>query len=390
MPRIHPGLLALSITAFAIGMAEFIVVGILPEIAAALDIPLSRAGSLVGLYALALALGTPIVVLLLSSLPSRPVLIFLIVLFLAGSAITACSHGYATFLLGRMMTAVAHGSFFAIGATVAARIAPPGMAARAIAIMFAGLTLAMVIGVPAGSLLGQVMGWRVPLLMVSALAALALLAIFLWLPVVPGHRAGQIGEQLGVLRHPAILAMMAITVLGFGGSFAAFTFIIPLLTQISGFTPAAAGVLLIVFGAATLAGNLAGGHLSSTYGWHATLRVQCLLLAVTLAALAVALPWKGAVVVLLFIWGTLAFGISPAVQQGMLSTAERYAPGAVGFSSALNISAFNLGIFFGENVGSVLVRHQHLAWTPWMSMAICLSALVPLNILLRYGRRQAE
>lgn len=130
MQRIHPGLLALSVTAFAIGMAEFIVVGILPEIATALSIDLPRAGNLVGLYALALALGTPLLVMVISGLSPKPVLIALIVIFLVGSMISAMSGSYAFFLAGRLMTAVAHGSFFAIGATVAARIAPLGKQVR--------------------------------------------------------------------------------------------------------------------------------------------------------------------------------------------------------------------------------------------------------------------
>lgn len=387
MQRIHPGLLALSVTAFAIGMAEFIVVGILPEIATALHIDLSRAGNLVGLYALALALGTPFVVMLFSSFSPKPVLITLITLFLAGSMISAMSGNYLLFLAGRLITAVAHGSFFAIGATVAVRIAPAGKAGKAIAIMFAGLTLAMVIGVPVGSLLGQAMGWRVPLLMVSVLAFIALLSTLVWLPDVRKNESGSTGEQLRTLLHPAILNMMVITILGFGASFAAFTFVIPILTLLSGFSSRTASTLLMVFGLATLVGNLAGGHFSSTRGWAFTLGIQFLLLAVVLVALAVLLPWKVPVVVLLFLWGALAFGISPAVQQGMLSTAERYTPRAIGFASALNISAFNLGIFAGENAGSALVHYNLLAYTPWAGAGMCLLALVPLYLQNRYIRQ---
>ncbi|MGP2836199.1 MFS transporter [Serratia nevei] len=386
MQRMHPGLLALAVTAFAIGMAEFIVVGILPEIAMALSIDLPRAGNLVGLYALALALGTPLLVMLLSGLPRKPVLITLIVLFITGSLISALSGSYAIFLAGRLMTAVAHGSFFAIGATVAAGIAPPGKAGKAIAVMFAGLTLAMVFGVPLGSLIGQTWGWRVPLLMVSTLAFLALLAAIAWLPDVTNNESGSAEEQLRALTHPAILTMMIITVLGFGASFIAFTFVIPILTLLSGFSSETAGLLLMVFGGATLVGNLIGGHLSSTRGWAGTLGIFLVLLAVTLVFMGALLTWKAPIVVLLFLWGALAFGISPAVQQGMLLTAERYTPGSVGFASALNISAFNLGIFTGETIGSSLVHHHLLAYTPWAGAVMCLSALLPLRFLFLYRR----
>ncbi|HCT9971998.1 TPA: MFS transporter [Klebsiella variicola] len=384
MPRIHPGLLALSVTAFAIGMAEFIVVGILPDIATALTIDLPRAGNLVGLYALALAVGTPLLVMAIAGFPPKRVLTALIIMFLAGSLLSALADSYPLFLTGRLITAVAHGSFFAIGATVAARIVPAGKAGKAIAVMFAGLTLAMVIGVPLGSFIGQIMGWRVPLIMVSLLALLALLATMFWLPGIRNSGSGNVREQLQALAHPAILTMMSITVLGFGASFAAFTFVIPILTTLCGFSSEVASLLLIVFGGATLTGNLAGGHFSSTRGWSVTLGTQIVLLAVSLIALALFLQWKAAVIGLLFLWGALAFGLSPAVQQGMLLVAERYTPRAVGFASVLNISAFNLGIFCGENIGSVLVHHNKLAYTPLAGAVMCMLALLPLWGLVRY------
>ncbi|HBS5821003.1 TPA: MFS transporter [Klebsiella variicola] len=386
MRWVHPGLLALSVTAFAIGMAEFIIVGILPEITDALGINLVRAGSLVGLYALALAIGTPLLVLLTCGYSRKPVIVALIILFLAGSLISAMSDSYPGFLTGRIMTAVAHGSFFAIGATVAARIVPQGLEGKAIAIMFAGLTLAMVIGVPFGSLIGQLMGWRVPLLMVGALAFLALVVTVIWLPDVQKSEVVRTGEQIRALKHPAILIMMAVTVLGFGASFAAFTFVVPILTGLSGFSSEVVSILLMVFGVATLAGNLAGGHFSSTHGWGSTLSIQFVLLAIILVLFATFLTWKVPLMVLLFLWGGMAFGISPAVQQGMLSTAGRFTPGAVDFASALNISAFNLGIFVGENVGSILVNHSLMAFTPWAGAGMCLLALFPLRFLLWYSR----
>lgn len=182
--RTHPGVWALAVTAFAIGVAEFIVVGILPAIADDLNVPLARAGGLVGLYALALAVGTPIVVLTLARLPRKPLLMALVAVFLAGNLISALSASYELLLAGRILTAVAHGSFFAIGATVAARLAPKGQASRAIAMMFAGLTLAMVVGVPLGSLIGNALGWRLPFFAVAGLAGLAFLATARWVPAL--------------------------------------------------------------------------------------------------------------------------------------------------------------------------------------------------------------
>ncbi|MCL2899646.1 MFS transporter [Brenneria tiliae] len=385
--RSHPGVWALAVTAFAIGVAEFIVVGVLPAIAADLDVSLARAGGLVGLYALALAIGTPLVVLGLARWPRRPVLLTLVGVFLVGNLLAALSSSYAMLLTGRIVTAVAHGSFFAIGATVAARLAPQGQASRAIALMFAGLTLAMVIGVPLGSYIGNGFGWRLPFFAVALLAAVAWAATARWVPALAAPSAGRATTQLAALGQPAILAMMCVTILGFGASFAAFTFVTPILTDISGFSVHGASLLLMVFGAATLIGNLAGGRLATKLGWAAALRRLLAGLLLALAALALLMPYKLAMVPLLFIWGALAFGMSPGFQAGMLETAERWTPRAVDFASALNISAFNLGITLGETAGGALVAQDRLTLTPWVGVLLALLAQLPLLWLAQRHRR---
>jgi multidrug resistance protein len=385
--RTHSGVWALAVTAFAIGVAEFIVVGILPAIAGDLNVPLARAGGLVGFYALALAVGTPIAVLVLARLPRKPVLLALIVMFLLGNLLSALSSSYATLLLGRVVTAVAHGSFFAIGATVAARLAPEGQASRAIALMFAGLTLAMVIGVPLGSLIGNALGWRLPFYAVALTAALALIATIVWVPALQASTAGKAGTQLAALTKAPILAMMSVTVLGFGASFGAFTFITPILTNITGFSTNTASLLLVVFGVATLVGNIAGGRLAASWGWLFALRVMLAALFISLVVLALLLPYKLPMVALLFVWGVLAFGMSPGLQAGMLATAERWAPRAVDFASALNISAFNLGITLGETVGSAMVVRDQISLTPWSGVALVALAQLPLIWLSRRSDR---
>lgn len=387
--RLHPGIWALAATAFAIGVAEFVVVGVLPAIAGDLHVPLARAGALVGVYALALAIGTPIIVLLLARVPRKPLLLALVAVFLAGNLVSALSAHYTMLLAGRVLTALAHGSFFAIGATVAARLAPPGQASRAISLMFAGLTLAMVIGVPLGSLIGNVLGWRLPFFAVAALAALAWLATTRWVPVLGTPAAGKTGAQWAALRCVPILAMMAVTGCGFGASFAAFTFITPILTGITGFSVHTANLLLVVFGVATLVGNLAGGRWAARLGWSLALQRMLVGLMLVLAALALALPWQWAMVPLLFAWGVLAFGLSPGCQAGMLDTAQRWTPHALDFASALNIAAFNLGITLGEAAGSALVAHQQLSWTPWAGVVLAALAQGPLWWLSRRLARPA-
>jgi predicted MFS family arabinose efflux permease len=382
--KMHPGVLSLSVGAFAIGVTEFIVVGVLPAIGADLHVSLDAAGALVSLYALALALGTPLAVLGLSRLPRKQVLAGLMAVFLLGNLLAAFSTSYGVLLAGRVITAVAHGAFFGIGATVAASLAPKGQAGRAISVMFGGLTLAMVLGVPLGSFLGNLMGWRLPFFAVAAMALGGLLAMLRWLPSGVAQAAGgKASTQLAALADRHILTMMAVTTLGFGSIFAAFTYVTPILTDIAGFSATTASALLIVFGAATFAGNLAGGYLSSHMGWQRSLRMLLVLLAVTHAGLAVSLHTPWALVPLLFLWGMFSFGLSPGLQAGMLATAEHYTPKAVDFASGLNISAFNFGISLGSSLGGLMVARSLMGATPWAGVAISLAALVPLAWLAR-------
>jgi len=382
--KMPPGVLSLAVGAFAIGVTEFIVVGILPAIAKDLRISIESAGSLVSLYALALAIGTPLLVIALSRLPRKAALLGLMTVFLTGNLLAALSHTFQVLLAGRVITAVAHGTFFAIGATVAANLVPKAQAGRAISVMFAGLTLAMVIGVPLGSFLGNLMGWRLPFFAVAVLAALGLGAMARWLPAgLAAGAGGRAATQLAALGSGPILTMMAVTVFGFGSSFAAFTFITPILTDVTGFSATMASALLIVFGAATFAGNLAGGYLTSHVGWQKALRLMLVLLAVTQVGVALAIGSQVMMTVMLFVWGVFAFGLSPALQAGMLATAERHTPKAVDFASGLNISAFNLGISLGSMLGALMVSRQLMASSPWAGVAASLLALLPLAWLAR-------
>lgn len=386
--RIHRGVWALAVTAFAIGVAEFIVVGVLPAVADDFGLPLSRVGGLVGLYAFALAIGTPIVVLALARCPRRQLLVGLVAVFLTGNLLSAMSNSYGLLLAGRMITAIAHGSFFAIGATVAARLAPQGQASRAIALMFAGLTLAMVIGVPLGSLIGNHLGWRLPFYGVAALAALALISVVLWVPELPATKVSQPRDALEALTCLPVLAMMGVTILGFGASFAAFTFITSILVDITRFSTSMANVLLVVFGVATLVGNLLGGRLAARWGWSTALTRLLAILLMVLVALSLFMEYPILTVIVLFLWGMLAFGMSPGFQAGMLETAERWTPRAVDFASALNISAFNLGIALGEALGGLLVAYDHLEMTPWIGIWLAALAQLPLAWLI-FRHRQA-
>ena len=240
--------------------------------------------------------------------------------------------------MSRILTAVSHGSFFAIGATVAAQLSPVGKASCSIAVMFGGLTLAMVVGVPMGRFIGNTFGWRLPFVAVVIVSSLALFGTVKWVPAIQQTRKSPVRFQLDA----PVISMMAVTILGFGASFPIFSFITPILTDITGFSSHAASSLLVVFGVATLLGNMAGGR------WASTLRRMLIVLAMVLAILVVALTHQRMMVPLLFVWGLVAFGMSPGFQAGMLETARCWTPRAIDFASALNIAGFNLGITLGE------------------------------------------
>lgn len=380
----HPSIWLLSITAFAIGVAEFIVVGVLPSIATSFDITVAKAGSLVGLYALALAIGTPICVLFLSRYPKKPVLLALITVFLLANIAAACAANYNMLLAARMVTAVAHGSFFAIGATVAAHLAPQGQDSRAIAIMFAGLTVAMVVGVPLGSVIGNMAGWQWPFIAVALLSAVSLIASYRALPNIAQKLQTPIKVQLGALKSRAVRGVMLVTILGFGATFSAFTYVTPIMTDVTGYASTTASLLLVVFGSATFIGNLAGGYFATRFGWQKSLAINLLLMVAIMAILLPAMHNAYAMVMALFVWGCLAFSLSPALQSAMLNMASTHSPRAVDFSSALNISAFNFGIALGEHAGGALVSQQWLIYTPVVGIIMALTAFVPLGALRKY------
>lgn len=362
--NIHAGIRALAITSFAIGLAEFIIVGVLPTIAQEFNTSISTTGKLVGFYALALAVGTPILILCLSHLNRKIVLLSLVALFIVGNLISVLATNYLFLLAGRMITAVAHGSFFALGASIATHLVAKEQAGRAIATMFSGLTLAMVLGVPIGSLIGNLWGWRIPLYAVIVFAIIGFIFTLKEIPNISLSEKFNLRLQLSTLAQPCILLMLALTVFSFGASFTTFTFINPVLVQITGFTQETASLLLIVFGFATFLGNHAGGHLTVKIGWQKSLLWFCCVLFITFAALYVCMTSKIFMIGLIFIWGILAFGLSPVLQAGVLSIAQRYRPRSIDFASALNISAFNLGITLGEILGSFMISQNKMNYTP--------------------------
>ena len=370
------GLFALAMAAFAIGTTEFVIVGLIPEMARDLSVSLPTTGLLVSLYALAITLGAPTITALTGRLPRRGLAIGLMSIFIVGNLIAAFAPGYGLLLFGRIVTGVAHGVFFSIGATVATALVERSRSAQAVAVMFAGLTEAMVVGVPFGTFIGQHFGWRAPFLAVAALGAISLVGLTTLLPkTIPHAPPAGLSSQFALLAKPRLLILYLITVFGFGGSFVVFTYLSPLMTSVTRVTEAAVSLALMLFGLATVIGNLVGGRLADRLGTRRALTLVLIGLALSLTTLPFAASHVGAMFVNLFAWGVFAFALSPIVQAGVVATAETEAPDAVGTASGFNIAAFNLGIAAASSVGGLLVAGPGLLATPWAALVAVLVAL---------------
>ena len=369
-------LLALTLSAFAIGTTEFVIVGLLPTVAADLSISIPSAGLLVSLYALGVAIGSPVLTALTGKLPRKALLLALMALFTAGNLLAWQAPRYETLVAARILTGLAHGVFFSIGSTIATSLVPREKAASAIAIMFTGLTVALVTGVPLGTFIGQHFGWRETFLAVSLLGVVAFIGSAVFVPRHIAHTPpASLAQQAQVLIEPRLLLVYAKTAIGYGGTFIPFTFLASILTDISGFSASAVGWVMLVYGVSVAIGNLWGGKLADRLGPIPALRIIFALLAAVLLVLQFTAPHPWLAVGTVLLWGAVAFGNVPGLQVYVVKQAERFTPQAVEVASGLNIAAFNLGIAGAAWAGGLIVTHLGLQHTPWIGALVVLVSL---------------
>ena len=364
-PRVAP-LIALGIGAFGIGLTEFVIMGLLPQVAKDLGVSLPRAGLLITGYALGVTFGGPVLAIAASRLPHRAVLVLLMAIFTAGNLLCAVSPGFGLVLVARVITGFAHGTFFGTGSVVAQALVPPHRKASAIAIVFTGLTLATVLGLPFGTWLGQIHGWRATFWAVTGIGAVAFVAIAFLVPqTVPGTPLKL--RQLALFLHPAPRRALTMTALGYAGVFMVFTYITPLLTEVAGLPEAHVAFFLLLFGLGIVAGNILGGRLADRWPGPA---VPVVLAGLALGLLGLrgglALPLLTAPTMLFL--GVLAFATRAPLQARMMA---RTPAGADTLGSTLNISAFNLGNAIGAWLGGLV-----------LSAGLGLASLPPLAALL--------
>jgi MFS transporter, DHA1 family, inner membrane transport protein len=369
-------LLALTIGAFAIGTTEFVIVGLLPTIAGDLGVTLPSAGLLVSFYALGVAIGAPVLTAATGRMKRKPLLVSLMALFTAANLLAWWAPGYHTLVLARILSGFAHGVFFSVGSIIATSVVPKEKSGRAIATMFSGLTVAFVTGVPLGTLVGQHFGWRVTFLVVSLFGLVAMGSALMFVPRNIEHvPPASIRKQAELFLQPRLLLVFAMTIVGYGGSLIAFTYLAPILEQTAGFSPSVVGIVLLLYGASVAAGNMFGGKLADTHGPVTALKLIFAVLAAVLLLLGFVATNKVLVIAVVLAWGGVAFGNVPALQVYVVKQAERFAPHSVNVASGMNIAAFNLGVAGGAWTGGIVVSHLGLMHTPWIGATVVLCAL---------------
>ncbi|UWE10029.1 MFS transporter [Actinacidiphila bryophytorum] len=373
-------ILALAVSAFGIGTTEFMMMGLLPDVAGDLGTSVPTAGYLVSAYALGVVVGAPLLTALGARIPRRRMLLLLMALFTAGNAFSAVAPGYGTLLAGRFLAGLPHGAFFGVGAVVAARLVAEDRRARAVASMFLGLTIANIVGVPAATLLGQHLGWRATFLVVTAIGLLSLAALALLVPQQPDEERTGVGQELRALREPQVLLGLLTAVFGFAGVFAVYSYLASMMTEVTGYADGTVTVLLALFGIGMTLGALAAGPLTDR-ALRPTLYGSLAALAVVLVGFHYAAQSKAAAPVAVLVLGAVGFMTTTPLTMLVMNKARR----APTLASASNHSAFNLANAGGAWLGGAAIS----AGWGWTSPALvgAVLAVVGLAIAVVAGAR---
>ncbi|WIM82771.1 MFS transporter [Gallibacterium anatis] len=379
-------LFALMIGAFAIGTTEFVIVGLVPTIAQNLAISVPSAGLLVSLYALSVAVSAPLLTAMTARWQRRNVLLFLMAIFVVGNFLAWQATNFSTLIGARIVTGLAHGVFFSIGSTIATQLVTKEKAAAAIAMMFTGLTVALVTGVPLGAYIGQHFGWQTTFLAVMSLGVIAFIGALLFVPKnLQQPKPVKLIQQLDVIRSPRLLLVYAMTALGYGGTFVLFTFLSPMLQQLAGFNGNDVSLILVGYGIAVALGNTLGGKLADKLGTIRSLKYIFSVQMLVLFSFYFTAQSAWAVLISTMLLGLTSFANVPPLQLLVVEQAKIDAPQSVDVTSGLNIAAFNLGITIGAGIGGQVVAEIGLLDTAWVGAVIL---AVTLLLVALFNRMQ--
>ena len=373
-------LLALTAAAFGIGTTEFIIMGLLPQLATDFSISIPKAGTLVSGYALSVTCGSPLVAVALGKIDRRRALLMLMSLFTVGNALCALAPGFGVLLGARILTALCHGSFFGIASVLAANIVPRGERAQAIALMFSGLTLANILGVPVGTALGLAFGWRAAF---WALVPIGLLAIGLLVWLIPSQmpEPSHLMQELRAVLKLSVQIVLTLSTLSSVAMFCVLTYIAPILEFATHLSPHAVTWVLVIFGVGITIGNLLGGWLSDRRQMPVILGGMTLLI-LTFLLMPTAVPYRVPAIVAVFIWGLIHFAAAAPFQARIVEKAQ-----SPNLASVLNQSAFNFGNALGASLGGLALTHGlSYRQLPYVSAAIASLALIAGLVAWRFDR----
>ncbi|YCH29705.1 MFS transporter [Erwinia sp. PK3-005] len=366
------GLFALALGAFGIGLTEFGIVGLLPQIAEEFNISEQVAGYLVSGYAISVAIGAILLTSIMIRMERRLTLLLLSGLFIIGNLISAMSGSYESLLFGRIVAALCHGAFFSVGAVVASDMVAANKKGAAISLMFAGLTVSNIVGVPLGTFVGLELGWRTTFWALSAIGLVTMVGIRTMIPVIPANRLTNLGREFSVFKRVQVWLSALLSVLSFGGVIGGFTYIAFTLTQVSGFDSKTVPWLLVLFGAGTFVGNIYGGK-AADKSLNKSLGTILLTLTLVMAAFALFAQSQIMTVILLLLMGTVGLATAPGLQLRMM----KYASDAPTVASGTNIAAFNIGNALGAFLGGMALENGYGFVSPlWVGSALSLIAVV--------------
>lgn len=370
-------LIALAVGGFGIGLTEFVIMGILPEVANALHITIPQAGHFISAYALGVVVGAPLLTMFGGKWPAHKVLLLLMLWFTVFNTLSAFANSYTLLLVSRFLSGLPHGAFFGIGAVVAGKLSKPGRSARAIATMFTGLTLANVLGVPFGTWLGQHFSWNVSFLLVGVVGLLAMLSIKLWMPELPKSSTEGVKKDLKVLKRGELWMVILLTTIGTGGFFAWYSYIAPLITEVAGHPESVVSYAMILAGSGMVIGNLLGAKMAEKFSPIYAVIIALMLMVIALIANSYLADNKIMVLVLTFSIGTIAFCLSTPIQMAVINSAK----GSEMLGSSMNQSAFNMG-----NASGAYLAGLPIAMGFGLTSATLVgAALAGTGVLLAFG-----
>lgn len=382
-------ILPLTIGGLGIGTTEFAIMGLLPDIARSFNVSIPQAGHFISAYAIGVVLGAPLLVGYSVKFPPKKVLMAMMALFTVFNGLSALAPGYTAMMLLRFLSGLPHGAFFGVGAVVASRIAGEGKEARYIALMFTGLTVANLAMVPLVTYIGHMFHWRWYFAVVSGIGLLTLISLRWWLPAMDGKSdAGNIAGELRFLKNKQSWYVLLITAIGFGGLFTWFSYITPLMTEVSGIRQGNMAYIMVLAGGGMVVGNLLGGYLADRIGAARTSALLLFLMMTALAGVFFFSTSTAASVVLTFLCGGLSMSVAAPVNMMMM----RAAPGGEMMAAAFMQAAFNIANALGAYLGGIPLEYGMAYTYPSLvgvGMAL-IGLVIALTYMTRFGHQQAN